>query len=421
MTSGQTSDPVSNTIVMLLAGGQGERLYPLTRDRAKPAVPFGGPYRIIDFTLSNCLNSGLRRINVLVQYKSASLNEHIARGWSLFNAELGEYIRTTPPQQRTGAAEWYKGTADAIYQNIYALDRERPKLVLILSGDHIYKMDYRAFLNTHADKKADLTVSCLEVEKKFAHELGVAEVDSDLRIVGFHEKSQDPPEIPGKPGWCFASMGVYAFGTETLVREVVRDAKRHSSHDFGKNIIPEMIKTHRVFAYNFAASKWGRYWRDIGILDAYWQANMDLVGVEPPFNLYDREWPVRTGQPQMSPAKFVLDEPDGRRGTAVSSMISSGCIISGATVKRSVLGPGVHVHSYSEIENSIIFDGVDIGRGCRIRNTIIDKGVKVPPGEKIGYDPQGDRARFTVTAGGVVAVPKEMRFETPAQRPEGGL
>jgi len=405
---------------MLLAGGQGERLYPLTRDRAKPAVPFGGPYRIIDFTLSNSLNSGLRRINVLVQYKSASLNEHVARGWSLFNAELGEYIRTTPPQQRTGAAEWYKGTADAIYQNIYALDRERPKLVLILSGDHVYKMDYRAFLNTHVEKKADLTISCLEVEKKFAHELGVAEVDSELRIVAFHEKSKNPPEIPGKPGWCFGSMGVYAFGTEILVREVVRDAKRQSAHDFGKNIIPEMVKTHRVHAYNFAATRWGNYWRDIGLLDAYWQANMDLVAVEPPVNLYDREWPVRTAQPQLSPAKFVLDEADGRRGTALNSMISSGCIVSGATVKRSVFGPGVRVHSRAEIENSVIFDGVDIGRECRIRNTIIDKGVRIPPGEKIGYDLASDRTRFTVTAGGVVAVPKEMLFETPTARLEGG-
>jgi glucose-1-phosphate adenylyltransferase len=411
MASGQAADPVEDTIVMLLAGGQGERLYPLTRDRAKPAVPFGGPYRIIDFTLSNCLNSGLRRINVLVQYKSASLNEHIARGWSLFNPELGEYLRTTPPQQRTGSAEWYKGTADAIYQNIYALDRERPRWVLILSGDHVYKMDYRALLQAHVDKRADLTISCLEVERAHATELGVAEVDADLRIVAFHEKSPDPPEIPGKPGWCLASMGVYAFGTEALVREVVRDAKRHSAHDFGKNLIPEMVKTHRVCAYNFAASRWGGYWRDIGLLDAYWQANMDLVSVAPPFNMYEPDWPVRTTQPQQPPAKFVLDEPDGRRGMALNSTVSTGCIISGATVRLSILSPGVHVHSFAEVENSIIFDGVDVGRGCRIRNTIIDKRVKIPAGEQIGYDLERDRARFTVTAGGVVAVPKEMHFE----------
>ena len=421
MPSAGQSDPVNNTIVMLLAGGQGERLYPLTRDRAKPAVPFGGPYRIIDFTLSNCLNSGLRRINVLVQYKSASLNEHIARGWTLFNAELGEYIRTTPPQQRSGSAEWYKGTADAIYQNIYALDRERPRWVLILSGDHVYKMDYRELLRAHVERTADLTVSCLEVSKPTATKLGVAEVDAELRIVAFHEKSPDPPEIPGKPGRCLASMGVYAFGTETLVREVVRDAKRHSAHDFGKNLIPEMVKTHRVWAYNFAAGRWGNYWRDIGLLDAYWQANMDLVSVQPAFNLYDPDWPVRTAQPQMSPAKFVLDEPDGRRGSAINSVVSSGCIISGATVRHSILGPGVRVHSYAEVERSILFDGVDVGRGCRIRNTIVDKGVRIPPGEKIGHELQGDRARFTVTAGGVVAVPKEMHFEVPAARPEGGL
>lgn len=416
MRRGISGELADATLVMLLAGGQGERLYPLTRDRAKPAVPFGGTYRIIDFTLSNCLNSGLRRINVLVQYKSASLNEHIGRAWNLYNVELGEYIRVTPPQQRTGGTDWYKGTADAIYQNVYALEDEKPRLVLILSGDHVYKMDYRPLLAAHVEKSADLTVACLEVEKSRAGELGVAEVDADGRIVRFHEKSPDPPEMPGKPGQCLASMGVYVFGTAVLVREAVRDAKRHSLHDFGRNIIPEMTRTHRVYAYNFAQDRWGSYWRDIGLLDAYWEANMDLVAVVPPFDLYESVWPLRTLQPQRPPAKFVLDEPDGRRGLAVNSLVSTGCIISGGEVRRSILGPGVHVHSRAAVEDSIVLDGVDIGRGCRVRRAVIDKYVKLPAGDSVGCDSDRDRERFTITAGGVTVVPKGMNLEVPPAR-----
>ncbi len=403
-------DAVEDTVVMLLAGGQGERLYPLTRDRAKPAVPFGGAYRIIDFTLSNCLNSGLRRVNVLIQYKSGSLNEHIHRGWDLFNPELGEYVRTTPPQQRTGGPSWYKGTADAVYQNVYSLERERPAHVLIASGDHVYKMDYSAMLAAHIERGADLTVACVEVPREKARELGVAEVDSENRIAAFHEKAAEPPEIPGGPGKCLASMGVYVFETRRLVREVTRDAKRHTAHDFGKNIIPGMIGRAEVFAYNFAASKWGGYWRDIGLLDAYWEANMDLVSLEPTFNLYDPEWRIRTVQPQLPPAKFV-HETDERTGRAANSIVSVGCIVSGAEVRRSVLSPGVHVHSHATVEDAIVFERVDIGEGCRVRRAIIDKGVKVPGGTEIGFGAERDRARFTVTAGGVVVVPKEMQFE----------
>jgi glucose-1-phosphate adenylyltransferase len=395
---------------MLLAGGQGERLYPLTRDRAKPAVPFGGPYRIIDFTLSNCLNSGLRRINVLVQYKSSSLIEHVQRGWSLFNAELGEYVRCTPPQQRTGGSSWYLGTADAIYQNIYTLEREKPGHVVIVSGDHVYKMNYALMLGFHTEKEAHLTVACIEVEREKAVHLGVAEIDAGRRIVAFHEKSPSPPEIPGKPGWCLASMGVYVFDTSVLVREAAMDAKRKTAHDFGKNIIPGMVGSGRVYAYNFAESRWGGYWRDIGLLDSYFEANMDLVSVNPQFSFYDRDWPIRTAQPQMPPAKFVHDQPGVRVGRAINSVVSSGCIVSGSEVRGSVLAPGVRVHSYSSVADSILLDGVDVGERCRIRRAIIDKGVSIPPGTQIGFDAERDRRMFTVTGGGLVVIPKEMRF-----------
>ena len=402
--------PLDRTLAMILAGGQGERLYPLTRDRAKPAVPFGGLYRIIDFTLSNCLNSGLRRVNVLTQYKSISLDRHLRLSWDVLNPELGEYINVIPPQQRT-VSRWYRGTADAIYQNIYTLERARPERTFVLSGDHVYKMDYTRMLDCHIEKNADLTVACIPVDRDKASQLGVVEVDSDGRIVGFDEKPAEPKEIPGVPGRCLASMGVYLFNTDTLVREVSGDARRQTSHDFGRDVIPSMIRTKRVYVYGFADEE-GRapYWRDIGLLDAYWEANMDLVSVKPELDLYEPGWPIRTYHEQMPPAKTVHDE-DERRGEAINSLVCSGCIISGGHVESSILSPRVRVNSYATVTGSVLMDGVEVGRGAEVSRAIIDKDVKIPEGEKIGVDLDLDRARFVVTNSGIVAVQKEMPSE----------
>jgi len=403
-----------NVLAMILAGGQGERLYPLTRDRAKPAVPFGGLYRIVDFTLSNCLNSGLRKINVLTQYKSISLDRHIRLCWNVFNPELGEYVNVIPPQQRT-VSRWYRGTADAIYQNIYTLERERPELTFILSGDHVYKMDYARMLEYHLEKEADLTVSCIPVPRERASHLGVVEVDSDGRIVGFEEKPAEPKCMPGDEGRSLASMGVYLFGTGVLAREVSRDARSESAHDFGRDIIPSMIRSRRVFGYSFADGCGGApYWRDIGLLDAYYEANMDLVSIEPELDLYDPAWPIRSYHEQMPPAKTVHDAED-RRGEAVNSLVCSGCIISGGHVEGSILSPQVKVKSYSKVTGSILMDGVEVGRGAEVHGAIVDKGVKIPAGAKIGGDREADLARFVVTESGIVAVQKEMppeRFTT---------
>ena len=416
MTKLATADVLKKTTVMLLAGGEGERLYPLTRDRAKPAVPFGGIYRIIDFTLSNCMNSGLRRINVLTQYKSFSLQRHLDFGWSLFRPEFGEYINVIPPQQR-GSSHWYLGTADAIYQNIYTLERERPDNVLVASGDHIYKMNYRHMLEAHCDCGADLTIACFVVPVDRARgQLGVAITGSGCRIVDFHEKPAEPPEMPGKPGHCFCSMGVYLFKTETLVREVVADAKTDSDHDFGRNVITSMIaKDEKVCAYEFGSSDTGDepYWRDIGTIEAYWEANSDLVQVQPAFNLYDRDWPIHTYKPQAPPAKTVFNEPDGRQGRAMNSIVSSGCIISGAYVDQSILSPNVHVHSGADVRECVVMNDVDIGRGARLRRAIIDKRVRIPDGTVIGYDAEHDKARFTVSDGGIVVVPKDAALAGP--------
>ena len=401
---------MKRVLAIILAGGRGERLYPLTRDRAKPAVPFGAIYRIIDFTLSNCLNSGIRRICVLTQYKSTSLQRHIQLGWNILSAPLGEFIEAVPAQQRIDE-QWYQGTANAIFQNIYTLQVERPDLVLILSGDHIYKMDYRKMIAYHLEKGADLTVAAIRMDRILSKEFGVIEVDGTWRIIGFQEKPEEPRTIPGDAEGILASMGIYIFNTEMLVRRLIEDARSESSHDFGKDIIPMMIGKDQVFAFDFREGDWGGmgYWRDVGTLDAYYEANMDLISITPQLNLYDSQWPILTYQPTSPPAKTVWIE-EGRVGTALNSIISNGCIISGGNVKRSVLSPRVTIHSFAEIEGSILLEGVDVGRNAKIRRTIIDKEVQIPPGMEIGYHLEEDAKRFTVTASGIVVVPKGIRL-----------
>jgi len=410
---------LKKTLTLVLAGGQGERLYPLTRDRAKPAVPFGGMYRIIDFTLSNCLNSEIPRVYVLTQYKSFSLDRHIILGWAgLFNnPELGRYFYILPPQQRTGQT-WYQGTADAIYQNIYTLERERPEYVMILAGDHIYKMNYAEMVRYHVERNAELTISCVTVPKSQASDLGVAVVDKDNRIRDFQEKpKENPPTLPEDPEHCLASMGIYVFSTETLVRRVSADARKETDHDFGKNIVPEMVRENaRVYAYPFKDEnkKEQAYWRDVGTIDGYYEANMDLTAVSPLFNLYDETWPLRTYHEQFPPAKFVFAEAAGeqaaRRGQALDSLVSPGVIISGGTVEHSVLSPQVRINSYSQVQDCILMEGVSVGRHAQVRKAIVDKGVRIPEGSSIGFDLEADRARFTLTAKGVVVVPKGMPF-----------
>jgi glucose-1-phosphate adenylyltransferase len=395
---------------MVLAGGRGERLYPLTQDRAKPAVPFGGIYRIIDFTLSNCLNSGIRRLNLLTQYKSLSLNRHIMEGWNIFNPELDEYINLIPAQQRV-SEDWYLGTADAIYQNIYVLQLDRPDLVLMLSGDHIYKMNYMEMVAYHQEHRADLTVAVIEMNKNLSRELGVLQVDEDFRIIGFEEKPEIPKTIPGNPDFILANMGVYIFNTDTIVRRVIEDAKdRNSQHDFGRNVIPAMISQDRLYAYSFRDEnkKVAKYWRDIGTIDAYYEVSMDLVAIDPLFNLYDRDWPIRTYQPPVPPAKTVFFEEHegGRIGVAYNSILSSGCIISGGMAFRSILSPNVRIHSYAEVRDSILMEGVDVGRKARLNRVIVDKRVRIPEGYQIGYNLKEDAKKFTVTPSGIVVISK---------------
>jgi len=401
---------VKKVLAMVLAGGRGERLYPLTRDRAKPAVPFGAIYRIIDFTLSNCLNSEIRRIYALTQYKSISLHRHIQLGWNILSAPLGEFIEVIPAQQRIDE-HWYQGTADAIFQNFYTLQQEKPDLILILSGDHVYKMDYRKMIDFHLGKNADLSVATIGMDRQLSREFGVIEVDKDWRIIGFQEKPEEPKTIPGDPEEILASMGVYVFNTEILVRRLIEDARSDSTHDFGKDIIPSMIGRDRIFAFDFRQGDQGGtgYWRDVGTVDAYFEANMDLISVTPQLNLYDPQWPIFTYQSPYPPAKTVLEE-EGRMGTAINSVISNGCIISGGSVKRSILSPRVVVHSYAEVEDSILLEGVDVGRHAKIRRTIIDKDVQIPPKTEIGYDLDEDAKRFTVTGPGIVVVPKGIRL-----------
>ena len=401
---------MTKVVTMLLAGGRGERLYPLTRDRAKPAVPFGAIYRIIDFTLSNCLNSEIRHIYILTQYKSTSLHRHIQLGWNILSPALGEFIEVIPAQQRINE-HWYQGTADAIFQNIYTLQHEKPNLVLILSGDHIYKMDYRKMIAFHLEKKADLTIAGIRMDRRLSIEFGVMEIDQEGRTIGFQEKPDEPRTLPGDPEGILASMGIYIFNTEILVRRLIEDTRSDSGHDFGKDIIPPMIQKNRVFTFDFRQGDCGgtEYWRDVGTIDAYYEANMDLVAVTPQLNLYDPKWPILTLQPPYPPAKTVLIE-EGRVGTALNSILSHGSIISGGSVKQSILSPRVVVHSYAEVEDSILLEGVDVGRHVKIRRAIIDKEVQIPEGMKIGYDLDEDVKRFTVTASGIVVVPRWIKL-----------
>ncbi len=407
------------TLAIIMAGGAGKRLFPLTRDRAKPAVPFGGNYRLIDFTLSNCVNSGLRKILILPQYKCLSLDRHLRMGWQIFNAELGEFIISLHPQQRIGE-KWYQGTADAIYQNFYTIHMEEPTHILILSGDHIYKMNYAKMLNYHQKKGAQLTVGAIEVPRSQASEFGVFEVDENYHILGFEEKPAAPKSIPFKEDHAFASMGVYIFNTDIIYEVLRNDSVSKTEHDFGKNIIPAMIKDNlKVFAYNFKDEnkKKAKYWRDVGTVDAYWEANMDLVSVTPEFNLYDHRWPIRTCQGQYPPAKTVFAQEKGekgkppRAGITLDSVISHGCIISGGRVQNSVLSPNVRINSYSNVYNSVLFEHVQVGRYAKVKNTIIDKDVIIPPHAKIGYDLEADAKKYYVSNGGIVVIPKGMKID----------
>jgi glucose-1-phosphate adenylyltransferase len=407
---------MKDTLGVLLAGGAGERLYPLTRDRAKPAVTFGGIYRIIDVTLSNCINSDLRRVYILTQYKALSLNRHIREGWTFLAREMGEFIEVLPPMKRVSES-WYQGTADAVYQNIYSIGSEQPKHVLILSGDHIYKMNYELMMKQHMDCGADVTLATIQIDPAETPRFGVVDVDRDSRVNGFEEKpKQTQLRSPYNPDKCSGSMGVYLFNTDVLIPALLKDAEDpHSSHDFGKDILPKMVNDYRVYAYDFVDEnkKEALYWRDVGTLEAYYEANMDIVSVSPVFNLYDEEWPVRTYQRQYPPAKFVFGEP-GRTGTAIDSIVSSGCIVSGSIVKGSVLSPDVRVNSYSDIDASILFSHVNIGRHCKIRKAIIDRDVHIPEGTTIGYDTDADRQRYFVTESGITVVTRDYSlFENP--------
>jgi glucose-1-phosphate adenylyltransferase len=408
----RTSAILQDTLTVILAGGQGERLYPLTKHRAKPAVPFGGIYRIIDFALSNCLNSYLKRICVLTQYKSDSLDRHIRLGWNIFPYDRGEFIFTIPPQFRA-SEKWYQGTADAVYQNIYTIERESPEYVMVLCGDHIYKMDYSELLEFHVAANADVTVSTIEFPRENASNLGVLEIDDNERIVGFEEKPKSPKPMPHNADLVLASMGIYVFNTPVLIRALLEDAESDTSHDFGRNIIPNLIGDRRVFAFNFKDrnQKQAKYWRDVGTLDAYFAANLDLISVDPEFNLYDKEWPIRTHVRSYPPAKTVFAlEHEGRVGVAIDSIISQGSIVSGGRVKNSILSPEVRINSYSNVEDCILMHGVDVGRHARLRRVIVDKYVHIPPGVEIGYNPEEDRRRFTVTESGIVVIPRNACF-----------
>ncbi len=398
-----------NTLAIILAGGRGSRLKDLTRWRAKPAVPFGGKFRIIDFPLSNCINSGIRQISVLTQYKSHSLLRHIQRGWNFLRGEFGEYVELVPAQQRIETS-WYEGTADAVYQNLDILRLHDPRYVLILAGDHVYKMDYGPMIAHHVDTKADMTIGCLEVSLEEARSFGVMSVNSDGRITAFAEKPEHPTPSPVNPELAMVSMGIYVFSREFLFDQLIKDADdSNSSHDFGKDIIPQVIASHKIVAFSFrdALTSKQAYWRDVGTVDAFWEANMELIGITPELNLYDDSWPIWTYQEQLPPAKFIFDDDD-RRGMAVDSMVSGGCIISGGVVRHSLLFSKVRVHSRSQVNDTVVLPNVEIGENCIIRRAVIDKGCKIPSGTTIGKDNVADRDRFYVSPKGIVLVTPEM-------------
>jgi glucose-1-phosphate adenylyltransferase len=409
--------PMRDTLGVLLAGGAGERLFPLTRDRAKPAVPFGGNYRIIDITLSNCINSDLRHVYIMTQYKALSLNRHIREGWTSSVAqELGEFIEILPPMQRV-SANWYMGTADAVYQNIYSIGAEQPKHVLILSGDHIYKMHYGKMLEHHEQSGADVTLATLPIDPSEVSRFGVVEVAKNGEVVGFDEKPKSTKfRSPFNPNMVDASMGIYLFNTDVLLPALMQDAEDPASkHDFGHNILPGILGKYKMCAYNFVDENQQQalYWRDVGTLEAYYDANMDVAAVSPVFNLYDKKWPIRTRVRQYPPAKFVFGEP-GRTGQAINSIVSAGCIVSGAVVRNSVLSQDVRVNSYSEVDSSIVFSHVNIGRHCRIRRAIIDRDVQLEEGTVIGYDQNEDKKNYFVTPGGLTVVTRDYSlYENP--------
>lgn len=410
-------DP-SQVLVMILAGGEGKRLYPLTLERAKPAVPFGGRYRIIDIVLSNFVNSGLTKVKILTQYKSASLDEHIARVWRL-SPILDQFIEAIPAQQRTGK-QWYLGSADAVFQCQHVIEDEKPEIVAIFGGDHVYKMDVREMLDFHIEKRAEATVAVIPVPRAEASDFGVIEIDAEGRILAFHEKVKDPPGMPGNPGMCLASMGNYVFSTAAIVREVNDDSKlADSDHDFGKNILPRMVQAGRsVYAYDFNKNhvpgedeNGSNYWRDVGTVEAYWRAQMDLIEIHPSFNLYNRRWPIRTGVTHDPPAKFVFrDEAQARVGIATDSLVSHGCIISGGRIHRSVLSVGCRINSFSEVEESVLFERVQIGRHARLKRCIVDKDVIIPSGMEIGFNHELDKQRFTVD-NGIVVIAKKTKID----------
>lgn len=396
-----------DTLALILAGGKGSRLHNLTRWRAKPAVPFGGKFRIVDFPLSNCVNSGIRRIGVLTQYKAHSLIRHIRQGWGYLHGEFGEFVEILPAQQRIQES-WYSGTADAVYQNLDIIRLHKPDYVLVLAGDHVYKMDYGPMLAYHVDNTADMTVGCIEVPIDQARAFGVMEVDESGKITAFEEKPESPKAIPGKPDMALCSMGIYIFNTKFLYEQLIGDADNHeSSHDFGRDIIPNAIKKYRVSAYPFRGPNGEKpYWRDVGTVQSFWEANLELIGVVPVLNLYDDHWPIWTYQPQLPPAKFVFDE-ENRRGMAVDSMVAGGCIISGAVVRHSLLFSDVIAESYAQVEDSVIFPEVRIGQECQLKKVVVDKGCVIPPGMRIGFDDEEDR-QFYKSPDGVVVVTPEM-------------